>query len=549
MMPYADANVRNGVVVVRDGGLGKPGPGFDWKGGLLTRHMLIASAAALCFISLLATALLVPLVMRFARAIGAVDRGGYRKVFQGAMPLLGGLGVALPLIALCMAGAVAGYGVVRHWQWFWLYRRDVFDALFSLAGERGNFLTLAWGGAAIVALGLVDDIKGMRARWKLAGQTVVAIMVCLSGQMLTTVSLPFWGSVTLGAGVGGLISVLWIVGLINAFNLIDGVDGLASGVALVGAGALIALSMIQQDVFVMFAAAALAGSLLAFLFYNFPPARIFLGDTGSMFLGYALALLSLSGAQKSEAAIVVAGPMLALSLPLFETVVSVLRRSIRGVPLFAGDAHHTHHRLLSKGYSQPRIVLTFCGVALLLAGAAIMSALIPPGSRWAWCPYALYAGALLYIAVLAGYLRPASFEATLERHQRNKGFQALARYVAPRLGRARPPVETGLLLELCRQELELAGIEVRRQANRLVLLATQPGNDDAARTPFETFGVKSSDGQDLLVAYAFVSAPDETRRQDVCACLAAIFDGMDIDELDAVISRDGNRRNSIPGQP
>jgi len=504
----------------------------------------------LFFGCLTATAALIPAVMRFARKIDAVDRGGYRKVFQGTMPLLGGLGIAVPLIVLGLAAGTAGHVIVGNWKWVYIHHKESFDLLFSFAGSRSKCITLAIGGIAVVVLGLTDDITGLRARWKLLGQIAIALFVCLSGYALTTVAIPFIGNVNFGVGLGGLLTILWVVGLINAFNLIDGVDGLAAGIALVGVGALVALSIIQENTFVTFTGAAIAGSLLAFLLYNFPPAKIFLGDTGSMFLGYTLATMSLMGAQKSEAAAIIFAPMLALSLPVFETLISVLRRYLRGVPLFAGDDRHTHHRLLSKGYSQPRVVLTLCTAALFLAAAAVMSALIPENSTWAWCSYALYGGTLAYITWLAGYLRPATFKRTFERREHNRIFQALGQYAALSLRADGQSGKTSLLLELCRHELGLRHIEVRMKSGVRLMVSTDGMKHDRTQASKEEMLVKSSDGRDILIWYEFERTPDDSRRQDVSLCLAGIFDQMVIDDQAAKPSKEsrwGSARLNVSG--
>ena len=491
--------------------------------------MLVKVVCALFFGCLIVTAALTPAVMRLARKIDAVDRGGYRKIFQGTIPLLGGLGIAGPLIMLSVAAGTAGYVIIGNWEWVWIHHRDSFDLLFSLAASRNEYMILAIGGIAIVVLGLIDDTKGLRAKWKLLGQAVIALFVCLSGHRLTTVAVPLVGDVSLGVGLGGFLTMLWLVGLINAFNLIDGVDGLTSGIALIGAGTLVTLSIIQQNAYVTFAGAALTGSLFAFLLYNFPPAKIFLGDTGSMFLGYVLATLSLKGAQKSEAAVIVFAPMLALGLPIFETLVSVLRRYVRGVPIFVGDNLHTHHRLLSKGYSQPRVVLTLCGIALFLAAAAIMSAVIPENSKWAWCPYVLYVGTLVNTAWLAGYLRPMAFKRTLARRQRNRILQALARYATLRLNAGRS-VETNLLLELCRQELGLRRIEIHMMSGVRWVVPTDGKEYDGSEASREKLRVKSSDGQDIMIWYEFENTPEDGMREDISSCLAGIFDQMRIEQ-------------------
>ena len=442
------------------------------------------------------------------------------------MPLLGGLGIAVPLIGLCLFTQIAGQLIVRHWKWLWVHEREWFDPLYSLAGTRHDCLTLAIGSIAIIALGMVDDTKGMRARWKLLGQMGVALFVCLSGYTLTTVDLPFIGVVNLGVVPGGLLTMLWVVGLINAFNLIDGIDGLAGGIAFIGTATLVALSVIQENAYVTFAGAALAGSVLAFLLYNFPPAKLFLGDTGSMFLGYALASLSLTGAQKSEAAVIVLAPMLALSLPIFETLISMLRRYIGGVPVFAGDNRHTHHRLLRKGYSQPRVVLTLCGTALLLGTAAILSAMAPDNSRLAWFSYTLYSATLVYIAWLAGYLRPTTLKAILQRRHRNRVFQALGRYAALRLNAGVRSAKTDLLLELCRHEMGLRYIDVRTGSGDRLIASPDGLKYEETLESREKVHVKSSGGQDILVCYEFKHASDPNRRQDVSLCLAGMFEGM-----------------------
>jgi UDP-GlcNAc:undecaprenyl-phosphate GlcNAc-1-phosphate transferase len=482
---------------------------------------------------LLATVSLTPLVMRFAHWVGAVDRGGFRKVYRGDIPLLGGLGIAVPFLLLCVASGLTGMLLITHWEWVWRQYRDEFTPLMNLASYRMDFLTLAAGGIAVAGLGLLDDTKELRARWKLLGQVTIASFVCLAGYGLNSVAVPFLGTIELGLIAGTVLTMLWIVGLINAFNLIDGIDGLASGIALVGASALVVMNILEGNLFIAFAGAALAGSVLAFLLFNFPPAKMFLGDTGSMFLGYVLAMLSLLGTQKSEAAVIVFAPMLALSLPIFETMISMTRRYLRGVPIFSGDNRHTHHRLLRKGYSQPRVVLTLCGTGLLLAIAAILAAVIPDTSDWAWTPYALYIGTLVNIAWLAGYLRPTNVRAALERRQRNRVYQAFGKYARIRLNGRFDSQIAPIVLDLCRQELGLHTLSIRTRGGKT--LAFSPAGTAAKGTEPgpEELHVKSATGQDVLIHYAFKDTPDAARRYDVSFTLAGIFDGMPLAEIGA----------------
>ncbi len=495
----------------------------------MTTLTLIGTACGLFFGCLIATAALTPAVIRLAWKVDAVDRGGYRKISRSARPLLGGLGIAAPLILLGLAAATAGYLVFSNWQWMWRHHREIFSPFYDFAFNRKDFLTFAVGGVAIVAIGLVDDARGMRARYKLLGQIVVAVFVSLSGYALTSVNMPLIGNVRFALWLGALLSTLWVVGLINAFNLIDGIDGLATGIALIGAGALVGLGIVQGNAYLTLASLAMAGCLLAFLLYNFPPAKIFLGDTGSMFLGYALATMALMGTQKSEAAAIILAPMLALGFPIFETLVSILRRYLRGAPIFVGDNRHTHHRLLEMGYSQPRVVLTLYAVALLLAAAGIISAVVPGHSIWAWCPYALYCGALIYIAWLAGYLRPTGFRKTIARRERNKVFRALGQYAALRINDKIGERATDLLLELCRYELGLRRLELCMEDGTRLMGSADDEQENETEPPQETLLVKSAAGENILIGYAFAAPPDKSIRQDISACLAAIFDEMRTD--------------------
>jgi UDP-GlcNAc:undecaprenyl-phosphate GlcNAc-1-phosphate transferase len=494
-------------------------------------YEIVSAIGAILTGCFLATVLLTPVAMRIARSIGAVDQGGYRKISRGGIPVLGGLGIAVPLLTIGLLTGIAGHFVIRNWEWLWQHHRGSFNFLFTLAGSRSDCITLCVGGTLILALGLVDDTKGMRSRWKLLGQCAIALYVCLSGYVVTAITVPFFGAIDLGIGLGSVLTMLWIVGLINAFNLIDGIDGLATGIALISASAMVVLGVVQENMVVALAGSALAGSLLAFLFYNFPPAKVFLGDTGSMFIGFVLAMLALIGTQKSETAVIIFAPMFALSLPIFETLVSIVRRYVGGLPVFTGDSYHTHHRLLRKGYSQPGVVLTLYGVGFLLALAAVMSALIPKGSIWAWTPYALYIATLVNIAWLAGYLRPTNLHSVIERRQRNRLFHALVRYATLRVSAGMQRAEMTLLLELCRQELGLRYIEVSVPTNGQSIASPCESEGVTASESRDELNVKSLTKQDVRICYEFLRAADQVRRQDVSHCLAGIFDGIAIERI------------------
>src|SRR4029077_7800363 len=169
-----------------------------------------------------------------------------------------------------------------------------------------------------------------------------------------------------------ILTLVWIVGIANAFNLIDGIDGLACGSALFSSLVLLILSLIHGRVMVTAIALVLTGALAGFLRYNFNPASIFLGDSGSLFVGFSLAALSLQGSQKSSTAVAVAIPILAFGLPVVDTSVSIARRFLSGKPIFQGDREHIHHMLLERGWSQRRVALVLYGVSALFGLLAML---------------------------------------------------------------------------------------------------------------------------------------------------------------------------------
>lgn len=480
----------------------------------------------------LLTAILTPLVIRFARRAGAIDRGGYRRVFSGDIPLLGGLGIAVPVLICYVGFAVAGSLIVRNWRLISRINQDWLDPLMNFASGRSeyssSFIILAVGGVAILLLGLLDDIKGMRSRVKLIGQIFVAVFICASGYYLQSIYIPLIGAVELGPGLGIVVSIIWIVGLINAFNLIDGLDGLATGIALIASIALVVLGATTGNCFIVLTCSILAGSLAAFLFYNFPPASIFLGDTGSMFIGYILATVTLMGTYKAETAVIILAPMLALSFPIFETLLSMARRFVRGVPIFAGDNYHTHHRLLGKGFSKRQSVLILYGVTILLAGAAYLSQIISDQSRLTWIPGFVFAGTLVGIAWWAGYLRREAIGRIFHRRRRNTVLAAFSRYAIQSLTSRSAVISPSEILNFCRRELRLCYLQVWFEEGRVVIGSSgKPIIAEGRQDNFdsiERLRIKTVGGLIVIVRYQFSKAPTESEFEDVTACLAGIFE-------------------------
>jgi len=296
---------------------------------------------------------LTPVVRNVALARGAVDDGSEaRKVHENPTPRVGG-------VAIAVAFAVPVCGL-----FFWdnevsqVYLADV-PRLLGLGG----------GALAMVVLGLVDDLVGLRARTKLAVQIIIASSVFFLGYSIVKIASPFGAPLVLG-WLSFPVTVLWIVGIVNAINLIDGLDGLAAGIALFTVATLFVLGVVHHNIIVSLTSVALAGALIGFLRYNFNPASIFMGDSGSLFLGYVLAVTAISGSSKSSTVVSLLIPLLAMGLPVMDTLLAVIRRFLAGRHPFEADRGHVHHRLLDLGLTQRQAVLVlYAGCAFLAVGS------------------------------------------------------------------------------------------------------------------------------------------------------------------------------------
>ena len=295
---------------------------------------------------------LTPLAGRLGLRVGAVDRTKGRDI-----PRAGGMAILIAgALALLGLGAVWApvRGLLRHsWQ---------------------QLLPVYAGAVVVVGLGVVDDIRRLKALPKLVVEVAVAVGLYAAGVRAATVWLPF-GIVELGPLLGLAFTVLWIVGIANAFNLLDGIDGAASGAAVFALLAMFVASATLRQPLVALLAVALAGATLGFLPYNFPPARIYLGDSGSLFLGFMLATLAIEGATKGPAIVAIAIPLVAFGLPVMDTTIAVIRRAARGAPLFTGDREHLHHRLLDIGFTnvQAAAILYVVSAAFALASMLFLN--------------------------------------------------------------------------------------------------------------------------------------------------------------------------------
>jgi UDP-GlcNAc:undecaprenyl-phosphate GlcNAc-1-phosphate transferase len=281
---------------------------------------------------------LTPLVGRLALRLSIIDRPSERSVSQRAnIPLLGGLAVA--------GGAALGLGLCV--------------AAGSAPVASRHLAGWALGALVVLGLGICDDRFGLGAGAKFAGQVVAALIAIAAGYQLGHVTEPVSRSTWfLSAPVAWLASLVWIVGVTNALNLIDGLDGLATGVGAIICATLAVTLWQAGQPFGVCAGVALLGGLLGFLPWNFPPARIFLGDTGSLFIGYSLALLALEG-YRQVTVITFVVPLLALAVPILDTALSIVRRARTGQSPFRADRLHIHHRLLARRGSARSAVLQF----------------------------------------------------------------------------------------------------------------------------------------------------------------------------------------------
>ncbi len=313
-----------------------------------------------------------------ALKLGWVDQPDARKVHSAPIPRVGGLAIAA---AWFMAMAAVGW-VDNAVGDAWRANPDEVIGLFIGAG-------------LIVVLGLVDDVRGLGAWPKLAWQVGVAsLMYAAFDYRIELLGNPMGPPFELGL-LAYPVTVLWFVAIINAINLIDGLDGLAGGVALIASCTLFVVCLLQPVELTAYASIALAGAVLGFLLYNFNPASIFMGDSGSLFLGFALAATSLQGSVKSRAVVAILVPVIALGVPFMDTLLAVVRRVLAGRSLFAADKGHVHHRLLALGFSHRRTVLMLYSACLLCALVAL--ALVLANSRQAAVLLTLY----LLVAALA----------------------------------------------------------------------------------------------------------------------------------------------------
>ncbi|MDF2521323.1 MAG: tagO [Clostridia bacterium] len=307
----------------------------------------------IAFLIALAVAYVVtPLVIKLAHKVGAIDvPKDNRRVHKLPIPRLGGIAIFIGFMVSVLV----------------TFRIDT------------RLMGVLAGATIIVIMGFFDDIKPLSAKVKLLIQLLAAGIVVYSGVKVDFITNPL--SYMFGGGHDTYIklgnwsyplTILWIVGITNAINLIDGLDGLAAGISTISAITLSTVAIFLNQDYIAVLALILAGATIGFLPYNFNPAKIFMGDTGSLFLGYMLSVISVMGVLKSAAALSILVPIFAIGLPIFDTFMAIIRRSLSGKSFMEADKGHLHHRLLDKGLSQRQAVLTLYSISAVLGFSAVV---------------------------------------------------------------------------------------------------------------------------------------------------------------------------------
>jgi UDP-GlcNAc:undecaprenyl-phosphate/decaprenyl-phosphate GlcNAc-1-phosphate transferase len=307
-----------------------------------------------------------PLVKKTALRCGFVDQPNLRKVHQRPMVRLGGVamfaGFAIALLAVWCFG---GFGVLK-------------------TAKEYEIFAVTLGALAYFAIGLLDDLLNLSPFTRLVMQVIVAIAAWSAGVQISFLTIPGAGMVQLPEALSLTITVIWLVGITNAINWIDGLDGLAAGVSGIAAGVMMITCLFMNQPGAALIAAALAGCSLGFLRYNFNPAQLFMGDGGSYFIGFTLAGVGVIGLVKSVTTVAVLLPYLILAVPILDMSAVILDRLRRGKSPFIADKRHLHHRLLEAGLSHRRTVLFIYSLTLWVGSLALaFSGVVPSGFAYA----------------------------------------------------------------------------------------------------------------------------------------------------------------------
>jgi UDP-GlcNAc:undecaprenyl-phosphate GlcNAc-1-phosphate transferase len=326
------------------------------------------------------TLALTPFVRSWSMRRGIVDHGGGRKVHKGAMSRLGGIAM---FSGFAVAFAVEYLGE-RYFGWGG-----------GMLKADGQLLGVLLGLAIIFVTGVVDDLYTLSPGVKFGGQLLAAFVVVAMGLRVEFLGNPFGGGLVDIGFLSYPVTLLWILGFTNVINLIDGLDGLAAGVTAIALTSFLVLAVQGNQLVAATLAAVLIGCCVGFLRYNFNPASIIMGDSGALFLGFALACISMLGVMKSVVAITLVLPLLVIGIPIFDTASAIIRRARHGQPIQEADRGHIHHRLLDRGFNQRQTVVIIYLWSILLAVG---------GYAMRYVPGFIKLGAFLVLAVLSAVM-------------------------------------------------------------------------------------------------------------------------------------------------
>lgn len=306
-----------------------------WSVSELVIAFLIASVT---------TVLVTPVVIKLSKKLNAVDRpDSNRKIHNGIKPSMGGIAIFI--------GVAAGF----------LYLQPVHEHMHAII----------IGAVIMLLTGVLDDIFEFKALYKLIGQISAALVVVSSGLLIEKLTIPFMGTVYLGS-FSIFITIFWILAASNAINLIDGLDGLAAGVSAIAFSSILVMALVDYRIIVVYLSVILIGSCIGFLFHNFHPSKIFMGDTGALFLGYAIAIVSMLGLFKNVALFSFIIPIIVIAIPVFDTIYAIIRRAVNNQGIATGDKYHIHYLLLEMGYTHRQSVLIIYAFSIFFGCMAVI---------------------------------------------------------------------------------------------------------------------------------------------------------------------------------
>lgn len=419
--------------------------------------MTFASILVCGLIGFLVSWGMIPVILEVCRRAGGGERDKcFHQTHKVSIPRFGGVALA------------AGFGAVT-----------LAAAYFSDEGVSREVLTVVLGSLTMFGLGLLDDLNPIGARMKLLGQIVIAVTVALGGTGIESVANPLTG-VTHDLGPWSVVAtVLWLVALTNLINIIDGIDGLAGGISLMLMVLLVHASL-GFDSFPMLVAVGMIGALVGFLYFNFPPARIYMGDGGAYFLGFLIGGLTLISSQKGTVAAALVAPVFALALPIIDVTLAIVRRGMKGLPVFRPDRRHIHHRLVDFGFSHRRTVLTlyvFSTLFLLMAFGVFWS-------QGRLVPLFLGLSFLVVIYIVHSFGMVSSkyslrtFWGDMQAMRRESRYtMVLAQWLEMEAERCQSPEELWDNFVFIARKLDLAEVRLMVRDSQLVWRA--PGVDDA----------------------------------------------------------------------